>query len=81
MKYVCLGYIDDKMWEKTSESDRNGFMDACFAYDEELRKNGHFFGGEALQSASNAIISGPKTATRPSPMVHSPRPRNRSAES
>jgi len=56
MKYVCRGYIDDKMWETTSESDRNGFMDACFAYDDELQKNGHLVGGEALQSASNAIM-------------------------
>jgi hypothetical protein len=29
-------------------------MDECFAYDDMLRKNGHFAGGEALQSARNA---------------------------
>jgi hypothetical protein len=29
-------------------------MDECFAYDDVLRKNGHFAGGEALQSALNA---------------------------
>jgi hypothetical protein len=29
-------------------------MDECFAYDDVLRKNGHFAGGEALQSARNA---------------------------
>ena len=29
-------------------------MDECFAYDDVLRKNGHFVGGEALQSARNA---------------------------
>jgi hypothetical protein len=29
-------------------------MDECFAYDNVLRKNGHFAGGEALQSARNA---------------------------
>ncbi len=29
-------------------------MDECFAYDDELRKNGHSVGGEALQSARNA---------------------------
>jgi hypothetical protein len=29
-------------------------MDACFAYDDVLRKNGHFVGGEALQSAQKA---------------------------
>ncbi len=29
-------------------------MDECFAYDDVLRKKGHFVGGEALQSAGNA---------------------------
>jgi hypothetical protein len=29
-------------------------MDECFAYDDVLRKNGNFAGGEALQSARNA---------------------------
>ena len=55
MKYFCLGYIEEKKWETMSESDRNAMMDECFAYDDLLRKNGHFAGGEALQSARNAI--------------------------
>lgn len=54
MKYICLGYYDEKIWETMSESERNTFVDACFAYDDVLRKNGHFVGGEALQSARNA---------------------------
>jgi hypothetical protein len=29
-------------------------MDECFDYDDVLRKNGHFAGGEALQSPRNA---------------------------
>ncbi|MGH9883641.1 MAG: YciI family protein, partial [Pyrinomonadaceae bacterium] len=29
-------------------------MEECFAYDDVLRKNGHFVGGEALQSARTA---------------------------
>jgi hypothetical protein len=29
-------------------------MDECFAYDDVLRKGGHFAGGEALQSAQSA---------------------------
>jgi hypothetical protein len=37
-----------------AESERNTMMDECFAYDDVLRKNGHFVGGEALQSARNA---------------------------
>lgn len=54
MKYICLGYIDEAKWEGISESERNKLMDECFAYDDVLRKNGHFAGGEALQSARNA---------------------------
>jgi hypothetical protein len=54
MKYICLGYYDEKKWEAMSESERNAFIDECLSYDDELRKNGHFIGGETLQSARNA---------------------------
>lgn len=54
MKYICLGYMDEEVWETMSESERNTFMDECFAYDEELKENGHFTGGEALQDSQNA---------------------------
>ena len=54
MKYICLGYFDEKKWETMSESERNAFVDDCFDYDDELRKNGHFVGGEALQGPQNA---------------------------
>lgn len=55
MKYVCLGYIEESKWENLSEPEREALMDECFAYDDVLRRNGHFVGGEALQSARNAI--------------------------
>ena len=54
MKFICLGYADEKTWEAMSESQRNALMDECLAYDDVLRKNGHFAGGDALQSARNA---------------------------
>ena len=54
MKYICLGYYDEKKWETISEIDRNALMDECFAYDDVLRKNGHFADGEALQSPQEA---------------------------
>ena len=54
MKFVCLGYLDETTWDAMSEGERNAMMDACFAYDDELRAGGHFAGGEALQSARNA---------------------------
>jgi hypothetical protein len=54
MKYVCLGYIEPNKFETMPESERNALLDECFAYDDALRKNGHFAGGEALQSANTA---------------------------
>jgi len=55
MKYVCLGYTTAGKFEDMPESERNAFVDKCFTYDDVLRKNGHFTGGEALQPATNAV--------------------------
>lgn len=55
MKFVCLGYAEDGKWEAMSEAEREAMMEECFAYDDELRRNGHFVGGEALQSARTAV--------------------------
>ena len=54
MKYICLGYIEPNKFESLSESDRNAMLDECFTYDDALRKNGHFAGGEALQGPGTA---------------------------
>ena len=54
MKYVCLGYIDHARFDALPESERHALIDRCFAYDDELRRRGHFVGGEALQAARNA---------------------------
>ena len=54
MKFMCLGYLDEKKFEAMSEAERNAFMDACFAYDDVLRAKGHFLSGEGLESARTA---------------------------
>lgn len=54
MKYICLGYIEDKYFGQLSEKEQQEFMDACFVYDEELQTNGHMIGGEALQAVNTA---------------------------
>jgi hypothetical protein len=54
MRFICLGYLDEKRWEALSEAERNALVDACFAYDDVLRQGGHFAGGEALQSYRGA---------------------------
>jgi hypothetical protein len=54
MKYIVLGYLPGK-FETMSESERNTMFDDCFTYDDELRKNGHWAGGEALQPVNTAM--------------------------
>ena len=54
MRYIVLGYYPEK-FEAMSESERNSMFDDCFTYDDELRKNGHWAGGEALQPANTAM--------------------------
>jgi hypothetical protein len=75
MKYICLGYIEPNKFESMSENERSALLDACFTYDDALGKNGHFAGGEALQSANTAktlrwangkvsVIDGPYAETK-----------------
>lgn len=74
MKYICLGYMNEEVWETLSEAERNAFMDECFGYDKELRKNGHFVGGEGLQEARNAATlkwRGGKVTVTDGPFIES----------
>jgi hypothetical protein len=52
MKYICFGYLDVQSWEGKSPAEQNAMVDQCFAYDDTLKKNGHWAGGEGLQGAT-----------------------------
>lgn len=55
MKFVCLGYADPAKFAAMPESEMETLMEECFAYDDVLRRGGHFIGGEALQAADQAV--------------------------
>jgi hypothetical protein len=55
MKYVCLGFCDESAFAQIPQADAQRMMEECFAYDDVLRRGGHFLGGEALDSARNAV--------------------------
>jgi hypothetical protein len=55
MKYICLGYLDEKQWDSLSEDEQEAVVEECFAYDDMLKRDGHFVRGEALQSARSAV--------------------------
>jgi hypothetical protein len=54
MKFICLGFLDETKWAEVPENEQKSFVEQCFTYDDELRRGGHFLGGEALQAARNA---------------------------
>lgn len=55
MKFICLGYIQPGKFEGMPDEERNGMLDECFRYDDELRSHGHFAAGEALQPPDRAM--------------------------
>lgn len=55
MKFVCLGYIDQEKFAAIPPEEQAQMMERCFAYDDVLRRGGHFIGGEALGSALQAV--------------------------
>lgn len=72
MKYICFGYLDVENWEKRSQTEREAMIDACLAYDDELKKNGHWVSGEGLQGATTvtwrngnvSVTDGPYAETK-----------------
>jgi hypothetical protein len=55
MKYICLGYYDKEKFDRMTDEDRNAMFDTCLEYDEHLRANGNWGGGEALQPPETAL--------------------------
>jgi hypothetical protein len=56
MKFICLGYMEEKAWDAMPKTRQDAVIEECFAYDDKLRKNGHWVdGGQALQTARTAV--------------------------
>ena len=55
MKYLCFGYYDKSKFDGMTESERNAMFDTCFEYDDHLRANENWAGGEALQGSETAL--------------------------
>jgi hypothetical protein len=75
MKCDSLGFFDEAAFAQIPEAEAQSLMDECFTYDDVLRRGGHYLGGEALDSARNAVTlrmkhgevqvtNGPFTATK-----------------
>ena len=55
MKFICLGYANQACFAAMSHERMEELMNECFDYDDQLRRGGHFLGGEALQDAARSV--------------------------
>jgi hypothetical protein len=55
LKYICLGYYEKEKHDAMTEGEKNAMFDTCFEYDDHLRANGHWAGGEALRPKETAL--------------------------
>ena len=54
MKYLCLVYGEERLLDALSKGDMQVLVDESLAYDDALRKSGHYLVSEALQSVETA---------------------------
>lgn len=54
MKYLCLIYENETNWASYSKEQADSIMGEYFAFTEDIRKNGQWLGGEALQPTNTA---------------------------
>jgi hypothetical protein len=54
MKYLCLVYGEEKALDALSKSDMEILVDQSLAYDDVLRKSGHYLVSAALQRVETA---------------------------
>jgi hypothetical protein len=54
MKYLCLIYDDEKKLATMSKDEGDAFMGEYFAFTEDIKKSGHYLGGNALKPVGTA---------------------------
>ena len=54
MKYLCLGYHEERIFTDLSPNDRTALLDEILAYERHLRDSGHVIDTRALEPARAA---------------------------
>ncbi len=54
MKYLCLIYEDEKIWEKMPKADSEKVFGEYYAFEEGIKKSRQYIGGNALQPTQTA---------------------------
>ena len=54
MRYLCLIYENEKAWETIPPAESEAIMNEYFQFTDEIRKNGKYVAGEALQPTASS---------------------------
>jgi hypothetical protein len=54
MKYLCLIYDDESLWERMPKAETDGVMREYMSFTADIGRSGHMLGGEQLQPTSAA---------------------------
>ena len=54
MKYLCLIYENERSYDSFSKDQMDTMMGEYFQFTDDIRKSGHYVGGEALQPTETA---------------------------
>jgi hypothetical protein len=72
MKYLCMVFLDEKKLNALSASELQALDNESLAYDDTLRKRGHFIAAEALESvhaATTVRLRGGKVSVTDGPFA------------
>jgi len=72
MRYLCLIYDEEKKLGAMSKGESDAFMGEYFAFTEDVKKSGHYVGGNALQpvnTATSVRVRGGKMSTTDGPFA------------
>ena len=72
MRYLCLIYDEEKKLGTLSKDESDAFMGEYFAFTEDIKKTGHYVGGNALQpvnTATSVRVRGGKMSTTDGPFA------------
>jgi hypothetical protein len=72
MKYLCLIYENEKSFETIPPAEGEAIMNEYFTFTEDIRKNGKYVAGEALQpttTASTVRVRNGKVSTTDGPFA------------
>jgi hypothetical protein len=72
MRYLCLIYENEKAWETLPPAESEAIMNEYFQFTDDIRKNGKYVAGEALQptaSATTVRVRNGKVSTTDGPFA------------